>query len=128
VIDTNIVFSLLLKHKIETKIFRYELYSPKDLLIELFKYKNKIEKYSKNSELQDIYEFLIKRIVIVDDKFIPSIYLKNAYEFVKDIDIKDLHFVALSLYLNAPLLTGDKKLIEGLREKNFKNILDLKEI
>jgi len=49
-------------------------------------------------------------------------------KMVEDIDIKDLPFVALSLYLDAKILTGDKKLINGLKSKGFENIIELKEI
>jgi len=128
IIDTNIVFSLLLKHNLDKKIFEYDLYSPKDLVIELFKYKSKIEKFSKNKNLQKSYEFLIRKVVIIDERFIPDIYLKKSYELIKDIDIKDLHFVALSLYIKAPLLTGDKKLIDGLKSKGFLDVISLNEI
>lgn len=45
-------------------------------------------------------------------------------ELVKDIDEFDVPFIALSLELKSPLWTGDKKLIKGLREKEFDLILD----
>ena len=43
---------------------------------------------------------------------------------VNDIDEFDAPFIALSLELNSPLWTGDKKLIKGLNKKEFDLILD----
>ncbi|MBP7534856.1 MAG: hypothetical protein KA783_10450 [Chitinophagales bacterium] len=44
---------------------------------------------------------------------------QKAYDLCKDIDEKDLAFVALALELNALLWTGDQKLRKGLESKNF---------
>ena len=43
--------------------------------------------------------------------------------YVLDIDIKDSVYVALSIELNVPLITRDKKLYLGLRKKKFENII-----
>ena len=41
----------------------------------------------------------------------------------KEIDLKDISFVALALELDALLWTGDKKLKEGLENRHFINFM-----
>jgi predicted nucleic acid-binding protein len=48
---------------------------------------------------------------------------EKSMELVKDIDEFDAPFIALSLELKSPLWTGDKKLINGLKQKEFDLIL-----
>lgn len=45
-------------------------------------------------------------------------------KLVEGIDDYDAPFMALSLALKAPLWTGDKKLINGLKRKEYNFILD----
>lgn len=49
-------------------------------------------------------------------------------DLVKDIDKKDMLFVALSIQMDLKLWTGDKKLIQGLRAKGYKNVIETKEL
>lgn len=50
------------------------------------------------------------------------------YDLVKGIDERDDHYVALALHLDLPLLTGDKKLITGLRRRGFKLVITSEEL
>jgi len=128
IIDTNIVFSALLGNKkAQNLIFFDELIAPKMMLLEIFKYKEKIKKFSKD-DIDILFFDLAKNIKIIDEDYIPFEFKKEAFELCKDIDIKDTPFIALSLYLNTLLLTGDKKLITELKKKNFVNILELKDV
>jgi len=128
VIDTNILFSAFIGNsKCIDIILKNDVYAPKFLLAEIFKHKEKIKKYSKIDIDRFIFEIL-SEIIIVDDRFIPLNIRKEAKILCENIDIKDAPFVALSIYLKKPLLTGDKKLINGLKSKGFKNIIELKEI
>ena len=59
---------------------------------------------------------------------IPDILLNEkinlqAEELCKDVDIKDSPYVALSLFLNKPLLTRDKPLFNHLKSNGFINVL-----
>lgn len=125
VVDTNIIFSALLDHNSSfTDILtnsKIDFFIPKYAYIELFKYKEKIMKLTKHTldEVLEILYLLMKRVDIFDEEIISGESLKKAFELVKDIDEGDLIFVALALELDAFLWTGDKKLMEGLKRKEF---------
>ena len=69
---------------------------------------------------------LLKNVNIFDEDLIAPNTLKKAHQLVKDIDEKDIIFVALAIELNGVLWTGDKKLIKGLHEKEFNKVCSLK--
>ena len=126
-IDTNIVFSALIGNKkAQNLIFSKEVIAPKMLFLEIFKHKERIKKFSR-IDIDLFFCELSKHIKVIDESFIPVPIVKEAYELCKDIDIKDVSFVALSLFLKVPLITGDKKLINGLKKKGFGNIIELKD-
>lgn len=131
VVDTNMIFSALIsKHsRIRSVILESEFsfYSPNYLFIEIFKNKEKLLRYSHLSE-SDFYLLIndiIERINLVPLEIINLDNRQKAYDFCKNIDIKDTVFVALSLELGIPLWTGDKKLIIGLKAKGFDNFFRL---
>lgn len=128
VLDTNIIFSALLNRRssicdlLLDKTLNF--FVPKFLYIELFKYKEKIMRASRHDEdevLELLYRIL-KKTYIYDEDIIDDDALKKAYELVKDIDEGDLIFVALAIELDGKLWSGDKKLIQGLKEKGFKDL------
>lgn len=92
VTDTNIIFSILLgKNKAFRDIFfsktGYDFYAPKFMIIEIFRYKEKIMRYSSLSEdevLLYLYSVL-KKIHFFEDNLISDESLKKAYELCKDI-------------------------------------------
>ena len=129
VIDTNIVFSALLKKDSrELKIIQMddiEIFIPKFLIIELFKNKEKIinvSKLNENEILESLY-LILNYCRIFDEEDIPDTIKKQAFEYVKDVDPKDAVFVASALTLDADLWTGDKKLMNGLKSRGINNFL-----
>ncbi|RUM57017.1 MAG: DNA-binding protein, partial [Nautilia sp.] len=71
IIDTNIVFSALLGNKkAQNLIFFDELITPKMMLLEIFKYKEKIKKFSKD-DIDILFFDLAKNIKIIDEDYIP---------------------------------------------------------
>ena len=52
---------------------------------------------------------------------------KKAHELCKEIDIKDISYVALALELDALFWTSDKKLKEGLEKRHFRYFISEKD-
>lgn len=136
VIDSNIVFSAILNSnsKISQIILKpktkFNFYSTSQLLIEINKHKAKIQKITKYSdhELDRIIAIITNKIRFINVQLIPKeIYLK-AEELLKDIDIDDTEFIALTEHSKAKLWTGDKDLIKGLKEKNWDKFITTGEL
>lgn len=67
---------------------------------------------------------LLRKIELIDLESIRTSTWEKAIELVESVDEFDAPFVALSLEMEAPLWTGDKKLIKGLKAKGVDWILD----
>jgi predicted nucleic acid-binding protein len=132
VVDTNILFSTLLG---KNKKFRDILLSDSDVklcsskyaIVELFKYKEKIKKYSSlnEDEVLDLLYNLLKRIQLVDESTLTETSLEQAFNLCYDVDEKDIPFVAVTIELNGLLWTGDIKLKEGLKKKGFYSFFEV---
>lgn len=127
VVDSNIIFSAILNtgsniSKLLTEGSNiFEFYSIYQLIAEINLYKDKImvsTKYTKE-RYDSIFEFFQMLINFVDLSEISEKSIEYSFDIVKDIDIDDAVFVALSLDLNAKLWTGDRKLINGLHSKGL---------
>ena len=125
VVDTNIVFSALLRTQsrfadillgTENRFFVCE-----QVVIELFKRKEKLVKASQLSEDEIVhyYQILLRHLNLYKEDLISLNNRAAAYLLCKDIDESDTPHIALTLELNGLLWTGDKKLKEGLRRKGF---------
>ncbi|MDD2722524.1 MAG: PIN domain-containing protein [Methylovulum sp.] len=125
IVDTNIVFSALVNKNSAIASFLLEsqqtLLMPKFGFVELFKHKEKICKISKHTpdEILEILYELIRHIDFYDENAISTDALQKAWLLVKDIDPKDMLFVALTIEMNGLLWTGDNKLRLGLEKKGF---------
>lgn len=131
VLDTNIVISGLITPNgtISRLVIRdlpgSRLLCPDFLIEEVFSNFSKIKKFTRlqDDELYSMIFRFFKRIEFIDHHLIEFRYQKHAFDLVKSIDKKDLLFVALSIQTGYPLWTGDKKLLNGLKERGFKNII-----
>ncbi len=132
VIDTNILFSALLKtpNKFAETIFLSDdsFYAPKHVVSELFKHQKKIIKASRlpGDAVFELLFLLSKRINIADEKDLSHTSIEKAYDLCKNIDPMDTMIVALALDMKAPLWTGDKILIKGLLSKGYNNFYKIK--
>lgn len=132
VVDTNILISALVTPNgtIAKLVFRdlnnYRLISPQFLFDEVISKYDKILKITgyKDNELKGMIYNISRKIYFIDDKLIAFNYQSEAYNLVKDIDKKNLLFVALSIKTGFPLWTGDIKLINGLKKNRFSNVID----
>mgnify|MGYP006277711771 CR=1 FL=1 len=136
VVDTNILFSVLLN--VDSRIGQilingnefYTFYSPEYIHDEIFAHKSKIKSLAGLSENEFIllYDTVIRNLYILNHAVIPVENYKNALKLCKEIDVDDAIFVAVSLFVDGFLWTGDKKLLNGLIKQEFENIITTKEL
>jgi predicted nucleic acid-binding protein len=136
VVDTNIIFSALLNSNnaigdvlFNSDIF-FEFYSCNYMRYEIQKHWKKLKKISKLSEkeLQISYNQVISKLKFIDEDVIPTEIWLASEELIKEIDIDDIDFVALTKFLDGILWTGDKVLYNGLKKIEFKKILNTTEL
>jgi putative PIN family toxin of toxin-antitoxin system len=124
VIDANIIFSLLLSGsgKFHNILFddSLKLSAPNFVFVELFKHKEKIKKFTKISEdeLIELLGAITDRISFFPVSNIREDNLRNAVDICKNVDEKDIPYVALAIELDAALMTGDSKLRRHLKLKH----------
>ncbi|MGJ3235188.1 PIN domain-containing protein [Marivirga sp.] len=129
VVDTNIVFSAILN--INSKIGQdlltsdniYDFYAPKYLREEILQHQEKLKARANlgSPEFMEVYEMILKKITILNHSIIEEKNYKKAINLCEDIDLNDVPFVAFSIFLKCKMWTGDKKLMNGLKLKGFKN-------
>lgn len=131
VLDSNILFSSLISGKdLYIDIFKsLEIYVPDFVFAEISKYEETIIKKTKKG---DDFRFFVRELfseIIVIPKFaISKENYREALSLCHDVDVKDTAYLALSLELDIPLWTNDKKLIPGLTKKGFEKIITTEEI
>lgn len=136
VVDSNIVFSAMINPEssigdiILNSQDAFTFYSCEYLRQEIKDHKDKIIKITGYDEREySEVEFLIyKQITFFSESTIPFEFWQKAADFVRDIHMDDITFVALSLFLDIKLWTGDKPLIGGLNKKGFKNVITTQEV
>ena len=133
VVDTNIIFSSLLAKSSELRDILIEsnnqYYSPNFVFVELYKHKEKIQKYCKLSDIE-LYEYLngiLEKIHFITTDLISTESKQKAYNFCIDIDLKDTPFLALAIEIKAKLWTGDEKLKKELRKKGYDAFFEIEE-
>ena len=131
VVDTNIIFKALrYKYSFIRSIIsesRYHFYAPKFLIVEIFKHKEKLLK--NNSQLEDeFYEYLnnlLQYVSFVNEDIVSIGNYLEAYRLRRDIDEKDVPFIALTLELNSSLWTYDQPIKDGLCAKGFDSFFEI---
>jgi predicted nucleic acid-binding protein len=136
IVDANIVFSAILNtnSKIADLLLNskgtFDFLAPDYLQTELRKYHSKISMISKMSIKEiEIVEYKTTRpIKFMSGIHIPSTKWIQAENLVKDVDDKDIPYVAFSLFYKCRIWSGDKVLRKGLEKKGFKNIISTEEL
>ena len=132
IIDTNILFSTLLG---KSKKFRDTIltekectfYSCKFVFVELFKYKERIQKKSslEEDEILELLHNLLSKVKIFNEDSVTDESYQKAYDLCKDVDEKDTPFVAITIELSGLLWTKDKELKDGLKSKGFDSFFEI---
>ena len=131
VVDTNIVFSALISSSstipeiIIAPFNHFRFYTSEYLFKELENHKYKLQRASKltEREIDRAKTELFKYINVISLEIIPQKIWQEAEYLTFDIDPDDVSFVALSIFLDAYLWTGDKVLYHGLIRKGFDKVL-----
>ena len=79
-------------------------------------------------QIMDAEYFVCKDITFISELQIDNRYWIEANELVKDIDEKDIQYVAYAKQFKCKIWSGDKKLIKGLKAKGFVNIFTTEEL
>ena len=121
VVDTNIVFSALIVPGRVRRVFHtplLSLYAPDILLDELWRHREKMERYIEGWALREILSSLPRRIRF---RRAPRNTLAKAVGIISSIDLADAPFIALAMHLGVPLWTGDKKVLRLAVETGFRD-------
>jgi len=134
VIDTNILFSALLKRDSNefqiVKSGKHEIYACQYSVVELFKHKEKLVKLSglQEEDLVKTYYVLLQQIHPLEEREFPKKIRQKAFNLCRMVDEYDMMFVATALFVNGFLWTGDKKLIKGLQKKGYDKTITTAEL
>ena len=136
VIDANIVISAVINsasHEfyILTSGYRsIEFISSAFIIEELTRKANKIAVFTKNPvvDIRKQLQLLSSSFLLVNENEISKIALSRAETLIQGLDYKDYLYLAVAIYYDALLWTGDLKLIKGLRRKGYMNTVTTKEL
>ncbi len=127
VVDANVLMSIIISGKgiYKPLLSYYKLIVPEFALVEIDKYKDIIFEKTKmqKSELINFSYSVFSEIVVLPNYVMDDYVIEKAVELTKNIDIKDVSYIALSMQLDLVLLTRDKKLIAGVKKKKYNKIM-----
>ena len=78
--------------------------------------------------MRQVLALAYSKINFIPDTSIPFQFFAKAYPLVREIDMDDIVFVALTEYLNELFWTGDKELWEGLRARGYDKVVNFQEV
>jgi putative PIN family toxin of toxin-antitoxin system len=135
VVDSNILFSALLKEGqlaafLTQKRDSIQFITSDYLVEEIHSHWYKLVELSSLSEsqLNVAWSKLIKTLHFVNPQAIDPNVFAEAFRICKQVDEKDTIFVAIALDNQCNLLTGDKKLRNGLERQGYFICISIKEL
>ena len=126
VLDSNILFSALISGKeAYLEILRaVNAHAPDFIFQEIAKYEERIISKTKSKTAFKLFvRDLFSEITVIPRLAIAATSFEQAFQLCQDVDPKDTPYLALSIDLDFPLWTNDKKLINGLFKKGFHQII-----
>ncbi|MBI2672042.1 PIN domain-containing protein [Candidatus Woesearchaeota archaeon] len=135
ILDSNILFSALIKDSIIRKIilnFKGFFLFPSFIFEELEKHYDELIKKSRlnKDEFEDLLDIILSKVLIVPSEVLLK-HKKEALEIVKDIDVDDVIFIACALaYDFSVVWSNDKNLKkqDSIKVCNTKEIIELLKI
>lgn len=135
-VDSNIVYSAILNTEgriadiLLNSQEQFVFYTCEYLREEIEDHKTKIMKAAEYDEKKfaETKYLIYNSLKFFTESVIPFEFWKKATDLVRDVDMDDIAFVALSLFLDIKLWTGDKKLRDGLASKGFANCISTQEL
>ena len=125
VVDTNILFSALIKNGISREILidcPFSLYTPENMLSEMEKHKDLILQKSglSNEEFDILFKIIAEKInVIKQEKYFS--HIEEANSLIGHIDKDDIPFIALALsFKNEGIWSDDNHLTKQNKIRIFK--------
>ncbi|MBC7981984.1 hypothetical protein H7X65_02820 [Candidatus Parcubacteria bacterium] len=136
VVDTNIAFSAVLNStgKIGDLLMNsegiFEFFGCDFLKEELAEHHKKLKKISglNDLEIETSKGRIFSKITFINTLLIPIEIILEAEMLVANIDPDDTEHVALTLYLQGFLWSGDKRLRQGLRQRSIPWVLNTDEM
>lgn len=132
VIDANVLFNAFISGKEVFRLLFSEciIYVPDYAFLEIEKYKTRILSKTKLTE-QEFKEFvltLLQNVIVIPNLLLSPVTLKQAYHLCQSIDEKDTIYVATAIEFGFTLITSDRKLYYGLKERNFTQVVLLEDV
>ena len=136
VVDSNIMISALINTNgnefaiLANRNNRLKFFSSKLIIEETAKKFKQISSLTRNSEIEIQTQFynMIDTFRLIEEKKINDETLLKASALISGLDRNDYLFLAVTIYCNSLLWTGDLKLFRGLRRKGFNSIITTKEL
>ncbi len=75
-----------------------------------------------------VIKLVTEKIRLISVELVPLKLYSHAESLTKGIDIDDTEFVALAMFINGKLWTGDKKLFNGLSKKHWNEFITTEEL
>jgi predicted nucleic acid-binding protein len=132
VIDSNVLFSAFISGKDVYRLLfsEYNIYIPDFAFSEIEKYKTRILRKTKLKE-QEFRDFVVKLlhyVNVVPNLLISQDSLNQAHKLCQSIDEKDTVYVATAIEFQFILVTNDISLYNGLKNRNFNQVILLEDI
>jgi predicted nucleic acid-binding protein len=131
VIDANKVFSSLVRHNSPTLhtilTTEVKLFAPDFLFLEIYRHKERLMEatHLNQNEFYETFELLFAHLRFFTMRDVNLRHFIQAFEWCKDVDLKDTNYVALALHLETKIWSGDLELKNGLRSKGVDIFIDL---